>query len=248
MAGADNDATIILVTPVWNDSRRLEGYGLELAEELARRAASVRWIIADDGSRGDEKPLLEALLARYRETHANTALHFAASHRGKGAVVREAWSLAPNAEWLAFVDADGSVGAADMLELIDHAVRAGRTTLGVRKRTETTRVEEGLLRGLRHRGFLAAVRLILGVHSEDTQCGAKVLRGADFRDIEPRLVEPGWAFDAELLAELNAAGRTWDEVPVNWVEKGHSRIRPWKDSLNMLLALLRIRRRMRGRA
>ena len=35
-------------------------------------------------------------------------LHFATRHAGKGAVVREAWALAPEADWLAFVDADGS--------------------------------------------------------------------------------------------------------------------------------------------
>ncbi len=247
MPNASDDATTILVTPVWNDSRRLEPYGRELAAELSRRRSDIRWIIADDGSRSDEKPRLEALLAEYRETHANTTLHLATSHRGKGAVVREAWGLAPDAAWLAFVDADGSVSAADMLDLIDHARGTGHSALGVRVRTEKTHIEEGLLRGLRHRGFLAAVRLIIGVRSADTQCGAKVLRGPDFRSVANKLCEPGWAFDAELLAELHAAGHAWDEVPVNWIEKGQSRIRPWADSFNMLAALLRIRRRMRSR-
>jgi hypothetical protein len=239
-----DDATIILVTPVWNDSKRLASYGAELARELARRSSTIRWVIADDGSGPEEARLLNEQLAEYREIYPHVTLHLAAEHHGKGSVVREAWSLFPDADWLSFADADGSVNAPDMLDLIADAVRSGESTIGVRKATETTRVEEGFMRGVRHRGFLLAVHLLLGFRTEDAQCGAKVIRGDHFRAVAPRLIEPGWAFDAEMLAELYAAGFTWRERPVNWVEKGASRIRPWLDSVNMLLSLIQIRRRL----
>jgi hypothetical protein len=245
MASECDDAIIILVTPVWQDSRRLAAYGRELADELARRRSTVHWVIADDGSGPDEAARLQAQLEDYRKTYPHVSLHLAAAHHGKGAVVREAWGLFPEADWLAFADADGSVNAKDMLDLIDDAMRTDESTIGVRITTETTRVKESFMRGLRHRGFLLAVRLLLGFRTVDTQCGAKVIRGADFRLVSPRLVEPGWAFDAEMLAELYAAHCPWRERPVNWVEKGHSRIHPWMDSLRMLVSLMQIRRRLR---
>ena len=245
MASDSDDATIILVTPVWNDSRRLASYGAELAKELAKRDSTIQWVIADDGSEEPgEIPRLQAQLEEYRKTYPHVSLHLASHHNGKGSVVREAWTLSPEADWLSFADADGSVNAQDMLDLIEYAVSAGESTIGVRKTTETTRVQEGLMRGIRHRGFLLAVQLLLGFRTEDTQCGAKVIRGDDFRTVAPRLIELGWAFDAEMLAELNAAGLTWHERPVNWVEKGASRIRPWQDSITMLISLFRIRKRM----
>jgi len=244
MSNATNDATLILVTPVWNDSKRLAPYGEELARELAGRGSKIHWVIADDGSEAEEHPRLQKLLEGYREIYPHVSLHPATKHQGKGAVVREAWALHPHAGWLAFVDADGSVNATDMLDLIADAVASGESTIGVRKTTEHTRVQEGVIRGIRHRGFLLAVRLLLGFRTEDTQCGAKVLRGDYFRAIAPRLVEPGWAFDAEMLAEFHAAGYSWREQPVNWVEKGASRIRPWMDSITMLFSLIRIRRRL----
>jgi len=244
MTREDDDATIILVTPVWKDSRRLAVYGDELAHELAKRKSAVRWVIADDGSGLEEAERLREQLQKYRQVYPNVSLHLAAEHHGKGSVIREAWGLFPNAAWLAFADADGSVNAPDMLDMIDDAVRSGESTLGVRVTTETTRVQEGFFRGIRHRGFLLAVRLLLGFKTADTQCGAKVIRGDHFRAAAPRLIEPGWAFDAEMLAELYSGGYRWRERPVNWVEKGASRIRPWMDSLVMLQSLIRIRCRL----
>ena len=99
MATQRDDATLILVTPVWKDSRRLAAYGRELADELARRASAVHWVIADDGSGPEEATRLQAQLEEYRKTYPHVSLHLAGVHRGKGAVVREAWNLFPEADW-----------------------------------------------------------------------------------------------------------------------------------------------------
>ena len=238
------EAITILATPVWKDSARLSVFGRELAAELAKRGSAIRWIIADDGSGAAEVRRLEDLCAEFAGTYPHVRVHPAKVHYGKGSVVREAWALEPEAGWLAFVDADGSVSAPDMLDLIGRAEKSGRSTIAIRKNTETTRVHEGPFRWIRHHGFLLACRLILKIRSEDTQCGAKVLKGADYRIIENRLVEPGLAFDAELLAEMTEAGIEWDEVPVNWVRKGGSRIHGVRDVWTMLRALFRIRSRL----
>lgn len=244
MGTEEAEAITILVTPVWKDSTRLAVFGRELAEELAKRDSKVCWIIADDGSGEAEVARLHTLCEGFAGVYPNVRVHAAAEHHGKGSVVREAWALEPTAAWLSFVDADGSVGAADMLDLIQGAQGRGNSTIAIRKNTEETRVEEGIFRWIRHHGFLFACRWILGIRSEDTQCGAKVLRGDDFREIAGRLVEPGLAFDAELLAEMTAADLAWDEVPVNWVRKGGSRIHAFSDAWQMLRALFRIRGRL----
>jgi len=248
MADRGSEAITMLVTPVWKDSRRLERFGAELAEELARAGEAIDWVIADDGSGGEEVERLGRLCERFKPRYPRVRVHAADAHRGKGAVVREAWSLDPRAAWLAFVDADGSVNAADTLRLIRHAWRVGRSTIAIRRNSESTRVEEDAWRRLRHRGFLVACHRILGVKSADTQCGAKVLEGGAFRRIADRLVEPGLAFDAELLAEMAAAGIGWDELPVSWVRKGGSKVMPVRDAAEMLSALFRIRRRLRERS
>lgn len=234
---------ILLVTPVWKDSARLEDYGMDLAEALSTFPEPIRWIIADDGSGKIEASRLVELQSRYARIFPNVELHFAQAHRGKGAVVREAWSLVPDAPWLAFVDADGSVTATEMLGLIAAARQSGSSVIGIRKRTETTTVLESPWRALVHKGFLIAVKIVLGLDCEDPQCGAKVLRGDDYRKIAGRLREPGLAFDSELLFELHRAGFTWQEIPVNWEEKKGGTVKPLKDAWAMFASLVRIRTR-----
>ncbi len=232
---------ILLVTPVWNDSIRLAVYGIELAEALAQFPHPVRWVIADDGSGGEEPARLHRLRDRFAEIFPNVEVHLAAKHLGKGGVVREAWSLAPEADWLAFVDADGSVTADDFLMLLRESMNANTTVLGIRKHTQTTRIVESPWRAVAHRGFLVAARLILGIQCEDPQCGGKVLRGDQYRSVAGKLRENGLAFDSELLHALAADGSTWREVPVNWVEKKGGKVKPLRDAWAMLGSLIRIR-------
>lgn len=239
----DESSEILLVTPVWNDSTRLGVFGVSLAETLAAADLPVRWVIADDGSSEEDREKLGGLRDSFSEIYPNVGLHLAAMHHGKGAVIREAWDLAPNADWLAFVDADGAVTAADMLGLIRKAVETGRSVIGVRKRTETTHIRESLWRGFAHRGFLYTADLLLDLRSADVQCGAKVIKGGDYRVIARRLEEDGLAFDSELLSTLNWSGASWLEVPVNWEEKKGGKVKPLRHAWGMLAALLRIRAR-----
>jgi hypothetical protein len=234
---------ILLVTPVWNDSSRLAGFGAELAKALAESPLPVRWVIADDGSGPQQHQPLKELAARFSAVFPRVELHFAERHSGKGSIVREAWTLSPDAAWLAFVDADGSVDPAELLRLIQTAVDSGSSALGIRKRTATTRLEESPWRGLFHRGFLMATQLILGLRCEDPQCGAKVLHGPAYRRIAGGLRENGLAFDSELLCALKDDGTKWLEVPVTWVEKKGGKVNPLLDTWKMLAALLRIRGR-----
>ena len=234
---------ILLVTPVWNDSARLAGFGTELATALADSSLSIHWIIADDGSAARDHAPLRELKDAFAGIFPHVDLHFAARHYGKGAVVREAWALRPDAAWLAFVDADGSVTPAEMLRLIHAAVDSEISVLGIRKRTATTEFVESLWRGIFHHGFLLAAHVILDLQCADPQCGAKVLRGSHYRRIAGGLFENGLAFDSELLCALKRDGSRWLEIPVSWIEKPGGKVRPLRDAWGMFKALLRIRKR-----
>lgn len=242
---SDEQLRICLVTPVWNDASRLRSFGAHLARALAGAGLPIRWVIADDGSGSDECDQLATLRETFAATYPQVELHLADAHRGKGAVVREAWALHPDDEFLAFIDADGSASPEDLFHLVTTAVEQDTTVLGVRKRTATTEVVESLYRGLAHRMFLLAVHWILGLRAEDPQCGLKVLRGADYRAIESQLLEIGLAFDSELLAALHHNGSRWIELPINWVEKDGGKVRPLRDAWPMLAALWRVRGRLR---
>jgi glycosyltransferase involved in cell wall biosynthesis len=240
------DVKILLVTPVWKDAGRLAGFGAELAEALSGCVHDVDWVIADDGSGPEQHQELQALHKKLSAVYPKVRLHFAKEHRGKGSVVREAWALHPEADWLAFVDADGSLATNELIRMFDAAEEGGKTVLAIRKRTATTEVDLSFLRAIAHRLFILAVRMLVKVKCQDPQCGAKLLLGADYRIVAGLLKEDGLAFDAEMLTALAAHGVKWKELPVTWIEKDGGKVRPLRDAWGMLAALWRIRIRQRS--
>ena len=237
---------ILLVTPVWKDATRLAVFGAELAETLANSDHDVDWLIADDGSGSEQKEKLKALQAKLEVVFPRVSLHFAKEHRGKGSVVREAWDLDSEADWLVFVDADGSLSPDELIRMFDTAKEGGKTVMAIRKRTKTTEVNLSFSRAIAHRLFILAVRVLVGVKCEDPQCGAKMLRGSDYRPVAPSLKEDGLAFDAEMLTALAVHGVKWKELPVTWIEKDGGKVKPMRDAWGMLAALWRIRNRQRS--
>ena len=238
----------VLVTPVWNDSARLAEFGGELATALADANSEIRWIIADDGSSADDIERLIQLVDKFSKVYPHVRLHKATAHRGKGSVVREAWATEPTAAWLAFVDADGSLPATNSVRFIDVAKSGDNSLLGIRKRTEETTIVETFGRSVAHHLYIFATRVLVGLRCSDPQCGAKVLHGDDYRQIASQLIEPGLAFDSELLSTMAHAGLTWREQPVTWHEKPGGLVRPSRDAWPMLAALWRIRKRLQGTA
>ena len=233
---------IILVTPVWNDSVRLARFGPRLAGELAASGLPVTWVISDDGSSQSERLALGALLAKLRPLYPRIGLHFLPQRSRKGGAVRAAWELYPDADWLAFIDADGAIAADVMIGLIRQAIAmgTGSTVVAVRRDSSLTPVRRSRLRHFCFRAFRWFERLVLPLPFEDTQCGAKVVSGQDWRELAPLIRENGFAFDAELLLALALNRRKIIEEPVPWTEQACGRVRLLRDALPMLAALGRI--------
>jgi hypothetical protein len=237
----DASDEIVLVTPVWNDAARLEAFGPALAAALASAGLPLRWVIADDGSCADERERLMTLLADFSRVYPKVILHHADAHRGKGSIVREGWALVADAAWYAFVDADGSVSARDLIGLLRAAADAGKSVLGIRRPTASTPVAMSLWRGIAHRGYRWLVHAWLGLSCEDPQCGAKVILGNDYRRVVSDLRENGFAFDSELLVSLAKVGCVWREIPVGWTQKKGGKTSPLLDAWGMSAALWRLR-------
>lgn len=236
---------IVLVTPTWNDSKRLEVFGGRLAEALAAASFSVRWIISDDGSSAEEKACLEELVGRFASIHGRTELLLSNQHLRKGGAVYRAWNACPEAHLLAFVDADGAVSPTVVIELLTLAIgnRAESAFVGVRCNSHGAQVERSLPRALSFRLFAFLARRLLQLDLQDTQCGVKVVPGAAYRAIASSLREQGFVFDIELLLALRQHRCRIVERPIPWREVSGGKVRLSRDAWSMIAGLLRIRKR-----
>jgi hypothetical protein len=139
-----------------------------------------------------------------------------------------------------YVDADGSTSMEEMVRLfaaLSHADGAigSRWVEGA-----TLTVRQGILRRLESRGFNLLIRLLFGLSYHDTQCGAKVFTKRAVDAVLPRMVSRGFEFDVELLWRLRTTGFRIVEIPIEWQNKGDSRVQK-RDMLRMLAGLFRMR-------
>ena len=239
-------SSIVLVTPVWNDSVRLSHFGPELARALKESGLPVRWVVADDGSGPEEQELLRELVELFKISYSQVELMRFDKRSCKGGAIYSAWDACSDADWLAFVDADGAIDAASTVRLIERALELGKDTacVGVRQHAAATPVKRRAGRALSFRIFSFLVRRITGIHFQDTQCGAKVVPGHAYRSIAGKLEERGFIFDLELLLLLQRRGICIEELAIPWSEVAGGKVHPLRDAWPMIGGLLRIRKRL----
>ncbi len=238
--------SIVLVTPVWNDSKRLAIFAPELGAAICDSQLPILWVIADDGSNASNRLKYEVIADYVRTLGCQVDTIRLEDRSFKGGVIYEAWNNYPDADWLAFVDADGAVSAKSIIDLIYLAREIGEEACAVAVRSDQ---EKPVRRSCKRRFscclFMRLVEFILGLKLGDTQCGAKVISGSTYRNFASQLRESGYVFDVELLVLLNMHAVNLIHCPVEWEEKARGKIKLLRDGWSMLIGLLRIRRRLR---
>lgn len=244
---------VLLVVPCYNESGRITPFLEDLAASF-RDEEGVRVLVVDDGSEGAEQSRLTAAAGKItagRTLFAPPLL--LPENLGKGGAVYTGWKANQGEEWLAFVDADGSCSAAEVRRLIDTARARGTQTAFFASRIKMLgrRVERRLHRHLLGRVYATLVSEMLDIPVYDSQCGLKVVPRTAWEPLVPVLEEPGFAFDAQLLAALLDSGVRVEEVPIDWHDEPGGKIRLIQDAWKMfwaILAIARARRTARWRA
>jgi glycosyltransferase involved in cell wall biosynthesis len=161
-------------------------------------------------------------------------------HRlGKGGGVLEGMKVA-GAPVIGFFDADGSTSISEMLRLVTAAASADGAIGSRWADGAKLTVRQGIMRRLESRGFNLLIRILFGLSYHDTQCGAKVFSKSAINTVLPRMVSRGFEFDVELLWRMKRAGYRIVEVPIEWQNKGDSRVEK-RDMIRMFAGLIRVR-------
>jgi glycosyltransferase involved in cell wall biosynthesis len=165
---------------------------------------------------------------------------------GKGGVVSETFRRS-QADYVAFVDADGATPPPELVRLVT-ACRDTGSDIAIASRYHPAAVlpvARGRSRRLVASAFAALVRRLFSLGYFDTQCGAKVIRREAAERIVPLLSSRDFVFDVDLLMTAADLHYSVAEVPTVWLDKDGSRLSTGRDSLRMAasLALLWLRHR-----
>ena len=195
---------------------------------------SVRFIVAMDGCCDRTASVVEAHAAEDARVQCRVYPKL-----GKGGVLMESFRCC-DADWVAFVDADGATPPRELSRLLDTAMRADGAIASRRHPASFTPAPRGRGRQLTSWAFVTAVRVLFRLPYSDTQCGAKVLRGDALRQVLPFLSSRDFLIDVDLLAVAGRLGLRIEEVPTVWVDQAGSKVSTRRDSVHMLLSALRL--------
>jgi len=226
-----------IVIPAYNESARL---GATLEQVLAYVHAR-RWdaevIVVNDGSRDNTAEVVRTVAQK------DPALRLVENpgNHGKGYSVRNGM-LNARGQITIFSDADLSAPIEEASKLVGALEEGADIAIGSRwLRAETQTQRQPLYRQLFGRIFNLLLRVTLGLHFKDTQCGFKAFKQPAAQAIFPLQRIERWGFDPEILFLARKFGFKVEEVPVLWGHSGGTRIHPLVDGSRMFLDMLRIR-------
>jgi dolichyl-phosphate beta-glucosyltransferase len=231
----------LLVIPTYRDGARLGEFLPGLCAELARGPGGVLVQVVDDGSPASEKNRLTTALDRMRREYPFLQPLLAHDrNRGKGSAIRTGWTQGPRLRWLAFVDADGSAPAGEVVALLERARGTPTDALYIAVRTDAfgKTVRRFWPRRVGSRVFNRWVRYWLRLDWPDTQCGLKVVPASFFAANPWR--EDRYAFDLELLLRARAVALPVVPQPISWQEHAGSSLGP-RAMLGLFAAVWRLR-------
>jgi glycosyltransferase involved in cell wall biosynthesis len=230
-------ATYSIVIPAYNESERIRATLNRVLTHIQERAWNSEILVVDDGSTDDTADIVR----QYAYDHPVFRLLQNPGNRGKGYSVRNGM-LHARGELILFTDADLSSPIEEADQLFAALARGYDIAMGSRwLRAELQTERQPLHRQLFGRVFNLALRLILGLHYRDTQCGFKAFTRHATTLIFPLQHIERWGFDPEILFLARKFGLKVEEVAVHWAHREGTRINPLRDGIRMFLEMLKIR-------
>ncbi len=229
--------TYSLVIPAYNESSRIRPTLDEILRYLAEKKWDAEVLVVDDGSRDDTAEIVR----EYAGAHPQIQLVQNPGNRGKGYSVRNGM-LHARGDICLFTDADLSSPIAEAQKLFDAIAQGADVAIGSRwLRAELQTERQPFYRQVFGRIFNLLLRIVLGLHFKDTQCGFKAFRREAAQRIFPLQRIERWGFDPELLFLTRRMGLRAVETPVVWAHSEGTRLHPFRDGLRMFGDVIRIR-------
>jgi dolichyl-phosphate beta-glucosyltransferase len=233
------DPTYSIVVPAYNESARLGASLEKILTYVARQrwSAEVEVIVVNDGSRDDTAEIVR----RLAKNNPGLRLVENPGNRGKGYSVRNGM-LQSRGRVVVFSDADLSSPIEELPKLLNALSNGVDIAIGSRwLQAELQTQRQPVHRQIFGRIFNLLLRITLGLHFKDTQCGFKAFQRPAVQKIFPLQKIERWGFDPEILFLARKFGFRVQEVPVVWAHSGGARIHPLTDGSRMFWEMLRIR-------
>jgi len=229
-----------LVIPSFNEARRLPASLEKLGEFCSAFTFPFEVLVVVEKSNDGTLELASQIISK----QANFHLIDNRVQRGKGYAVRSGM-LRARGEYVFYMDTDLSVPLEEIPVFLDFFEKNPGIDLivGNRQHPESDIIKrQNWLRQKMGQTFNLILRRVSTVKIRDTQCGFKAFRMHAARAIFSRQQLDGFAFDVEVLLLAENLGFKTVDLPVRWINSPETKVKIVRDSLRMLIDVVRIRK------
>jgi len=232
------EPSLLLLIPAYNEEARIEPVLRDYAQFFKENySGKFQMVVVLNGCKDNTLGVVQRVSKDF----------FSISHLdfpqpiGKGGALIEGLKLAPLADLIGYVDADGATPPRAFLDLVkkvgpvDCVIGSRWLPGAVIHQSQTSN------RKFASRVFHFIVQTLFWLNIRDTQCGAKVMKRAVAEKIHPHLLIADMAFDINLLVVIKRAGFKILEVPTEWTDQVGSKVTVARTSLTMFLSVVRVR-------
>ena len=235
-----------IIIPAYNEERRLPPSLQKVAAWLRAQPWRSEVIVVENGSTDGTTPAVEAFIQNEVHPDDPFVVRLLHSAQGKGAAVKVGM-LAAEGDYLFMCDADLAMPVTEIEKFLPPQLPLGVFDIAIASREDVNgmiavRYDEPFTRHLMGRVFNLLVRFLAVKGIQDTQCGFKCFSRAAAEQLFPLQQIDGWGFDVEVLYIAQRKGMRLVEIPIHWYFQTDSRVRPVRDTINMVRELLKIRR------
>ncbi len=227
-----------IVIPAYNEEKRIKGSLSETCAYLNHSGMNYEIIVVDDGSSDETSQIVGSMVA----DSPKVKLVRYEKNKGKGHALRTG-VLVTKGDFVLVMDADLSTPIEELQKLMPYLSNGGfDIAIGSRALdlSDIIKKQPWVRQGMGKMFNKIVKALVIGDFS-DTQCGFKLFSGDVARNLFGEAKIDRFAYDVEILARAKRKGYGIKEVPIRWIDSPESRVDPIKDSLQMLVDLVRIR-------
>ncbi len=197
-APANAAIELSVIMPFYNPGDALAPTVRRAHESLTEAGVGFEIIAVSDGSTDGSEATLEGMPAEVK-------VIVLPENRGKGGALHAGFARA-RGSWLGFVDSDGDIDPAHLVDYLRVARRGGFDIVFANKKHDLSESASSPFRKLVSFGFSSIVGTLFSLGVNDTQTGCKLVRRDVMADVLPRMRETRFAFDLELFVTAVTAG------------------------------------------
>ena len=234
-----NPSLVNVTLPVFNEAAQLaESVDRLLAFLCEHGRFTYEVVIADNGSTDQTRAVAEEVRERWPEVRA---AHL--PEQGRGRALKRVWTES-QADILSYMDIDLSADLEAFPRLIEPLANGEYDLAAGSRLLPQSRTTRCWKREIISRSYNRLLKAVFRTRFTDTGCGFKAITQQTARELLPRLRDPGFFLDAELLVWAERLGYRVLDLPVCWVEDADSRVRVLQTACQNLRGIRRLRRNL----